>query len=133
MDVLIGWTKKEFKFNGEIITAELRPLKRSAMLLLSPYISMGEEKEQSKLMATALELQELAEKIFPEHVRNIENLTVNGNPVKVEELAEESVFCALVGSIISTLSIISSLTTDQAKNSEGLSGTRISEDPATNE
>ena len=121
MDVLIGWQKYETTWQGEKVSMEVRPLRRKAMMLLAPYMMISEEKGV-KLIVDTFELQGLAAQIFPEHVKDIQGITVNGKPVTWEDLAEEAVFCHLVGDIIGQLALISSLKESEAKNSGGPSG-----------
>jgi len=123
MDVLIGWQPYETIFNGSPIKMELRPLRRKAMMLLAPFMELGKE-TGVKLIVDTFELQGIAAQIFPEHVKDIRGITVNGKSIAWEDLTEEAVFCQLVGDIIGQLAVISSLKDSEAKNSGGPSDTQ---------
>jgi hypothetical protein len=125
VDVLIDWQPWETMFAGEPVRMKLRPLKRYAMALLTPHMAKfpGSKEEMEamdrfEMADNAYQLQELAARIFPDHVKDIENLTVGGKPVEVGMLAEESVFVNLATEVISQLSIISVVTQGDAKNSQ---------------
>jgi len=69
-------------------------------------------------------VQEKGEKVFPEHVRNIKGLSVNGAPITNDILCQETVFGPLCISIISELMNRSQLTEQDEKNSAGPQPTR---------
>jgi hypothetical protein len=117
LELILDWQEKEFDFKGSKITAELRPLKRRAMMALLPFMQGGEITNQR-----ALEMQGLAEKIFPDHVRNISGIRINGQPITVEQLNDEMALFSLSTDIIKVLALMSSLQKEDEKNSAGVSG-----------
>jgi hypothetical protein len=130
LSLILDWQKKEFKFKGEVITIELRPLKRKAMIELLPYMTGG-----SITAKTALEMQGIAAKIFPDHIRNIQGLegvTIEGRPVTIEDLSEEMTFFNLTTDIIKALAEVSSLDKVSEGNLNGASGSDTTADAQSN-
>ena len=130
LDLLIGWQPFETGFRGEKVTMEIRPFRRKAMMVVVPYITKGtpeikehmDEKEIGSLADSAFELQALAADILPEHVRNIQGITLNGQPLSFEDLAEEPTLLPLTLAIITQIASLSALDSGEAKNSGGPSG-----------
>ena len=87
MDIIIGWQPYETEFNGETVTMELRPLKTGAMMLLAPHMT-ADLSDNARLFISSLELQGLAGEILPDHVRGIKGVTVNGQDLTPEIMAE---------------------------------------------
>lgn len=116
MDILIDWQKFETNFNGEKVSMMLRPLKTWAMLKLLPNIVNQESSNTTALALSGMELQSFAKEIFPEFVKDIKNLTVNGSPITFEILAEESIFHNLTMEILGELIRISRLSDGEEKN-----------------
>ena len=97
MDIIIDWRKYETEFAGEQISMEIRPLKSWAMFALQPYLDNPNPKlkketakeyakrltseEKTILSNNSQKIQELSDKIFTEHVKNIEGITVNQKPI----------------------------------------------------
>ena len=118
VDVLIEWRKEIFTTMGEEVSCEIRPLNREAMMVITPLIAsaLGKENDTAYMMGSTFEMQEKAAEIFPNHVRNIQGLTVNnGQPVDVDILTNESVFARLCVDILSKLFEISTLTDAEIK------------------
>ena len=109
---------------------EVRPFRRKAMLAVLPYLTkqMPDIKadmtgdEISNLADKGFELQGLASDLFPEHVKNIQGITLNGTVPTFDDLADEPVFLPLTLAIITQIAGISNIDQADAKNSEGLSG-----------
>ena len=136
MDLVIDWRKYETEFMGEPVSMELRPLKRWAWFELAPllenhnpkkedetaqeYIARLTEDERKKMSHDSEKLQELSAKIFPEHVKNIQGITVNGEVPTWEQISEEIIFLNLCVDICGQLAEVSTLTKTDEKNSEGL-------------
>ena len=139
INLIIKWQKWETEFQGEKISMELLPLKVGTNLLLTPFFIRIEEQDnkgkaigigkkdvkidQDKLSqyiieSTRLEteLQNVCRDIFPSHVRDIQNMTINDKPVDPIILCEEPVFSSLVLQIVTRLYRISRITAEQAKN-----------------
>ena len=123
MDITISWQAWETEFRGEKITMELRPLKTKAMLLLMPYLGSTQNPEQAG--RASMEMAQLAPQIFPEHVRNLQGLTINGQPPTWEIMAEELMFTALIVEIMAQLASISAVSEEEQKNFTGPSGSLI--------
>ena len=142
IDLTIGWRPYETTFMGEKITMELRPLKSWAFYEIIPYLDNPNPRRKDEtneecmkrlspaeiegLRNSSKELHLLSAKIFPEHVRNIENLVVNGMPVTPDIIAEESIFMGLAIEISGQLGVITSITENESKNLKGPSDTRKS-------
>jgi len=130
LDLIIGWQAFTTEFRGETITMEVRPFRRKAMLAVLPYLTkqMPDIKadmtgdEISNLADKGFELQGLASDLFPEHVKNIQGITLNGTVPTFDDLADEPVFLPLTLAIITQIAGISNIDQADAKNSEGLSG-----------
>ncbi len=136
MDIIIDWQLYETEFAGEKISMEIRPLLAWAMFALMPYLDNPNPKredetpqeyaarltgkEKDKLTSDGQKIQELSAKIFPEHVRSIENITVNGEPVTWEQIATESPFYGFAVGVSGQLAAISTLKKADEKNSEGV-------------
>lgn len=133
MDILIGWQPYETKFGGAPVTMELRPLKVPAMVKLMPYINrIGDAKgDMLKLSMNTMEMQALAVAVFPDAVRAIDGVTVNGQAVTSEQMAEEVVFSALVGDIFAELIGRSQLSGAEEKNSGSPSTSAASKSEGT--
>jgi len=130
LDLIIGWQAFKTEFREETITMDVRPFKRKAMLAVLPYLSkqmpaIKEDMADNEVAALAdkgFELQGLASDLFPEHVKNIQGITINGKVPTFEELADETMFLPLTLAIITKIASISSIDQADAKNSEGLPG-----------
>ncbi|MFH2075957.1 MAG: hypothetical protein ABIJ57_11540 [Pseudomonadota bacterium] len=132
MDISTGWEPWETTFQGEKVKMKLRRLRRGAMLKLVPFMRMDDETEELKLVASSFELQAVAKDVFPDHVKDIDNLTLNGAPPTPDDLADETVFNSLVMEIIARLCRMSMLSKSDEKNSGGLSAVqRLGESPKT--
>jgi hypothetical protein len=116
MNIIIDWQPWSTKFSTAEVTMDLRPLKTSAMLLLMPHMNINMD-DAVALVATSMEVQALAPQILPEHVRKIDGITVNGQPITPEHLAEESIFTQLTAEIMGQLMAISTVSRDAEKNS----------------
>lgn len=117
MDYIIGWQEYKTEFNGEQVKLQIRPLKTEAMLLLAPYISENPGESTVKLMVNSLELQRLGKKILPDHAKDLQGITVNGQVPDWDLLCDEVMFVNLVVEIIGKLSLISILSKEEKKNS----------------
>ncbi len=136
MDIIIDWQLYETEFAGEKISMEIRMLRSWAMFALEPYLNNPnpkKEEETAKEYAARLtdeektilsnnsrKIQEISEKILPDHVQNIKGITVNGEPVTWEQIAAEVVFLNLAVEICGQLASISTLKKADEKNSEGV-------------
>ena len=121
MDIQLGFREVKFEFEDHNITIELKTLTRKAMLILTPLVAdvFDEERQTDKafLMGSSFEMQGAAAEVFPDHIKNIQGITVNnGEPVTIEHLYNESVFAPLAVDILLTLFNISNLVKDDEKN-----------------
>lgn len=157
-DFIIDWEPYTTDFRGREVAMQLRPLKRWASILLTPiYEESGEiakKKEKVKkfikdqgkdveipkeLQLTNEELnfiyrvQEVATKVFPEHVKDITGITINKKPITIIDLCDETAFGSLCMDIIGELSKRSQLLGDEEKNLDGPSGTSSKTDDNTKE
>lgn len=133
MDIVIGERLFETVFHGEKVTMRLTPLKRKDYLIIMKYYDFFNDmamasKDQSKLsgqqLATMVELIDDFAPVFPQYVKDIEGISVNGLPVTAEVLIGEAIFINFAMEIISQLIQISTLTDGEQKNSSALPGTQ---------
>ena len=135
-NIAIGWQKYETEFSGHKISMEIRPLKNSAMIALTPFLGKADDIKDGKMnkvqvIVELYEVQKIAKDIFPDHLQNIEGITVNDQPLTVEILTEESMFSSLSLDIITQMNAITQLTEIDSKNSEGLSSKEVSAENTT--
>jgi hypothetical protein len=124
LNYILDWIPYEFEHEGEKISMEIRPLKSWASILLTPFlIEAGKQRKDNENnvltvenLNLSYELQKVADKIFSDHVRDIRGITINSNPVTLQELCQESVFAPVVMNIIGQLTSITRLTKEEAKN-----------------
>lgn len=130
LDLLINWQPFETTFQGEIVTMEIRPFKRKAMMAILPYLTKHtgivkddiSDKKIGELADAGFELQGMAADVLPEVVRKITGITINGTPATFDDLAEEPMLLPLTLAIITKVATISQLNQADVKNSDGLSG-----------
>lgn len=157
-DVVIGWGPYKTDFRGHEITMLLRPLKSWASILLTPIYIKTEEKAGEREKAKAkeekakadgkklppkklsaddlnfsYEIQKAAEKILPDHVKDISGITINKIIITVKDICEETAFATLSMDILSELTARSQLDEQEVKNLKGPSGTPTNADEATQE
>jgi len=141
MDVIIGWESYEINFLDAVVTMELRSLKTGAFFKLLPlmqhknakletedikeYLERLTPEERFEMQEAGMKIQALAPEIFPEHVRNMNGVTLNGTLPTLEDLAQETIFLNFVVDICGELISRTKLTRDEEKNSEGLSASSI--------
>jgi hypothetical protein len=137
INIIIGWQKFETDFQGQKVSMEVRPLKRWAWFVLQPifqkmpsknkdetteaYLERLTSDDMGRLTQGSADLQDASAKIFKDHVRNIEGITVNGEPVSFDVMAEEVVFMRLSIEICNKLMEISNIKDGEEKNSGGQS------------
>jgi len=119
----LEWKDFECEFAGEIVRAKVRPFKRGAAIKIIPYLQRGEGEGKSPIamVLESLDLQSLVPELFPEHVKDI-SLMIDGHPVTLDQLSDESVLTPLVSRIMTMLLNISFFTKQDEKNSDGPSG-----------
>lgn len=129
-DIIIDWEPYTTNFKGHEITMQLRPLKRWASMLLTPiqkkaFLVLKKKSNDADGIVTeddinfVYEVQTVAEKIFPDHIKNFEGLTVNKLAVTAKLLCEETIFGPLCIDIISELIQRSQLSEQEEKNLNG--------------
>lgn len=134
MDILIGWRKFTTEFYDEEISMELLPLKIEGMLKILPLLTeVGAVKDGDflKFAEHSLKIQAAVKGFLPEHVKNIDGITVNGESITPDQLIDESAFCRLVMAVVNELVMRSTITKDESKNSEEPSSTSSTEKPVT--
>lgn len=140
---IFDWRRHETAFDGEAVTMEIRPLKSWAMLELMPYLDEPKPRKEKESIEDYIkrlspedrrrqqkesqQVQALAERIFPEHVRNIEGFLIDGKAPTAKALAEETAFMDFTVGVIMALVSISSISREAEKNSGGPSATPASE------
>jgi hypothetical protein len=159
-DIIIDWEEYKTDFRGHEVTMQLRPLKRWASVALTPIFKRSREKfienekkkrqieveksegiepknEPEKVTEEeinfAYDVQAVAEKVFPDHVKDIVGITVNKLAITIPVLCEESAFGPLCIDIVGELAKRSNLTEQEEKNSNGPSGTPMKTDENTQE
>jgi len=106
MDILLEWQRHEFSLNGEKIAMELHPMQVGAVFHLMQIKPDSPDQKQIDIMVS----------IFNQYVRNIENLTVNGQPITPEQIATTAQLIPLSGQIMTKLTEISRLPEAEEKN-----------------
>ena len=143
IDLIIGWQEYETTFMENKVSMKIRPLKRWAWYMLAPVLERGTPRkpkesakeylarlspdEKRELTNVSDKMHEMAAKIFPEHVKDFEGITVNGKPVTFEIMSEEVVFGNLCVEICGKLAEISAPSKADEKNSDGLSRSQTSD------
>lgn len=142
LDFIIDWEPYKTDFRGHDVTMQLRPLKRWASVLLSSIYEESAEIEKKKKKKEKFTIndinfqyrvQEVATKVFPDHVKDIVGITINKQPMSVQTLCDETAFSGLCMDIIGELSKRSQLLGDDEKNSDGPSGTQMKQEDNTQE
>jgi len=121
MDIIIDWEVFQTTFKGEEITMELLPLETKTLLNLGAVASSS---DPSKTM-------DLIGDIFPGHVRNVKGLTISGETPTPEQFATISKLYPLTTTILTQLGMISQLTEEDVKNSNGPSDSQTSDSNGT--
>ena len=121
VNILFDWQRHEFKFKGSMVAMELRQLSSQAALLM---IGIEIDKPDKSRMV-------LISEIFNEHVRNIENLTINDNPAIPEDLALIAETMQLGAAVSNKLIEISNLSEADEKNSDRQSNLAKADAPLT--
>ena len=106
MDIKSDWQRFEFDINGETVAAELHPMKMGAIFALMRVNAEKPDDSQIEVMAS----------IFSDYVRNLENLTVNGQPLKPEEIPQYPQLMGFCGEVMAKLTEISNLVKADEKN-----------------
>ncbi len=107
VNILFDWQRHEFRFKGSVVAMELRQLSSEAALLM---IGVDIDKpDKSRMVVIA--------GIFNEHVRNIENLTINDAPATPDDLALIAETMPLGAAVSNKLIEISNLSEADEKNS----------------
>jgi len=108
---------------------EVRTLKRAAFLVLAGYSELFQRISEAIETGTPIDVTgdvlDMLGKFEPyaaEHVRNIEGITADGQPLTPEIVFQEGTFYPLAMTIIGQLLSVSSLTRAQEKNSDARSG-----------
>lgn len=139
-DFIIDWAPYTTDFRGHEVTMQLRPLKRWASMLLTPLYEESEKldkKKKRKEEFTTDELnftyrvQEIAAKIFLEHVKDIVGITINKQPITVQMICDESAFGSFCMDIIGELSKRTQLSDNEEKNLGGPSGMQMKQEDNT--
>jgi hypothetical protein len=125
-NLIIDWQEYTTYFRNHQITMELRPLKSYASVLLVPIFVKSAQTTKSKKnkaddytaddLNLTYEVQDIAIKILPEHLRNLEGICVNDAAVTTQMLCEETIFAPLVMDIISELVARSQIGDADVKN-----------------
>ena len=123
LDLIIKFEPYEIIINNQKITMELRPLRREQMILLSAMfddiidespkvltsknkkmareqIDIENNKRRLRQYNKSLEYQKYANAIFPEHVRNIQGLRINGAAPTPDDFANEPALCNVTIDVI---------------------------------
>lgn len=132
MDFLIGWQNYETEYKEKTVTMQLRSLKRDAHMVLVSHMDVFKTLAQKARMAIkkkaktidinpedTRKMSKLLDDFapfFPKYVRNIEGITINGQPPTPEMIFDEAVFSSLVTDIISQLTVITALSQADEKN-----------------
>lgn len=112
----------DMEFDGDSVTMNLTPLKRGHMQMMAPFIKSGEDGDKLSF-ADNMAVLEVAAEILPENVKDFAGLTIEGTNAGLDEVVGESYFIPLIGEILSKLFDISTVKSNEEKNSVAPSGT----------
>ena len=125
MELNLDW-RREASARLVEVSYEIRPLKVWAYQELMAFWEerprqTGEGRAVTQISAAeGLKLMDVARRIFPEHVRALEGITLRRegavHPVALEDLCGESPLIELAGEILARLVAISDLAPGDAKN-----------------
>ena len=116
INLTIDWQEKKVHFMGEDITIVIRPLTTVAFNLLLPHFQdMDDQVNEAEALKRIGDMQQVAKDIFPSHLKEIQGLQINEDPVTVEQLTEEVVLSSLTVKILTEMMGI----TQPDKDSEG--------------
>ena len=125
MEFNLDWRRESSEL-GDEVTYEIRPLKVWAFQELMAFWESrpggGEEGDSPRRVSPAesLRLMEVAARIFPDHVRDLQGVTVlaegNPHPATMEDLCGESPLLELAGEVLGKLVNISGLSERDEKN-----------------
>lgn len=138
---LSTWKRCEFS-NG--VSAELKPLDRKGITLMMPYIispvKPGDTKEKVaerlknrsqeeivKDAETMYEVQSVSKDILGNHIRDIEGVEIDGEPIESSVLSSDIRLATLAFEMIATLVTLSQVPPNEEKNSEKLSDLKAQE------
>lgn len=110
-DIKTGWMKFETEYNGNMISMELLPMETMDMLDLLD-LATGDPKA----------IMPIIEPYFEKYVRNIDGITINGDPPKANQFTTVGRLYALAMVILTELGMISQLSENERKNLKGLPG-----------
>ena len=103
----IGWKKRTIDFMGEKVVVTIRPLKTTAFNLLLPHFqAMEEQTDEAEAIKRVGDLQKVSADIFPDHLKEVTGIEVNGEPVTAKLLSEEMLLSALAVQILSHMMAI---------------------------
>lgn len=102
-------------FEKDEVSMQIRNLKRSAMMTLTPHMD-----DKGKMKLGNVEMLNLAADMLPAHVEDFKGLKdIDGNELTFEQVLDQAYFIELLGDIIGKLFDISRLGDKDAKNSQG--------------
>jgi len=105
----------ETTFEDDVITMDLRRLKRKSMMKLSPYM----DTEGNGVIAE-MELMDVATDMLPGYVTNFAGLKdANGTLIPFDKMLEEAYFIPIMSAILGKLFDISQLAKGDQGNSQG--------------
>ncbi len=114
---LTSWKKFETELDGEPVSMELLPLKRSTMFKITPLVAkQGEMAKTPQGSISQSEIFEITNSILDAmvpvidlHVKNIEGFTVDGAAPIPSQLLEQASFSNFILSIVMELFVRSTL------------------------
>ena len=101
--------------------AELKRPESRHMLLLFPYIGI-QFKDDKDAQKSGLEAQGLVQDIFPDCVRGVRGVEVDGSTPTVEDFSSDPAFVPFVWGVFNKLILIGNMTEEEEKNLERPSG-----------
>ena len=125
MHVNLEWRQERSQLGREI-SYELRPLRvwafQELMAFWEEHARTAEEGGQARRLSAAdgMKLMTVARRIFPDHVRNLQGVTLAdggaSTPAPIEALCEEAPLLPLAGEIVARLVAISEVGAGEEKN-----------------
>jgi len=112
-----------FQFDGDTVTVKLKPLSRSAMMSLAPYVGDGtpETMDNQKLFDHGAEHIE-------SHIESMKGLTDSaGTEITISTMVDNAYFLPLMSEIMAKLFDLATVSEDDVKNSNGRHSTSTEE------
>ena len=114
INLTIDWQRVTINFQGEEVSALIRPLMSKTFVSLMPFMHI--DKDESRAAENMITMQQLGKDIFPDHMKELEGVQINGAAPTVEQLTEEFALAELAVKLLTEMINITVLDKDSEKN-----------------